>query len=636
MKRVTRRKKKEGSPLGVIVPTVFGFILLYACVTLAHEKEGLAVLPGLLAVLFLSPLFFALKELLGKEEPSKKATKPKTDQPTPVTKSSNVSRDTNENTRLEPRSEVHYYDDQGKPCEKEHAVKAEILEFDENGKLVNSVIGHVTPTAKNQESVDDIIDKIRGGMTGDVAADRSYLNQKMEEYSHHLHSQKIIKACGLMFAETMSESELQEWEQAMKADGPLHRNKTNAKVEPKAKENMTDTKPKLILKRRNNGKLLETDKQVTVIGSDKNSDFYIDNQEVDDINAIILYKNNRWCVANDLSYKPVAVNGEKVQPGERRELKHGDVVVIANAETFDVTECCDGRGESEGEPKSQVTQKNNQNTEDKQPEAAENPANNPFSLHNVAAKMASFMANGQFSSAKMLGDTVISSVMQQKSEKIDGHTLQLTPLEWAMHAALLGHADEKPDAEDDYTSFFLAYARALQNTKIMDGNKERFMHTESGPYLGIAAELSPENADVWHLLANAASAEGDYETFLECMKRSLMFAYEKTGPCSLADAYEELGVYYATRGDNLELASALYEAVRACGGESLALPFLLEKKDASANTRDYKAILQQHRIQIGISPLVSAASQFLSDGNYAEMLDDRTKRIIKENSAPLP
>ena len=532
-------------------------------------------------------------------------------------------------------SEIHYYDDQGKPCEKEYAVKAEILEFDESGKLVNSVIGYVTPTAKKPETVDDIIDKIRKGLTGDVATDRNYLKRKMEEYSHHPQSQEIIKACGRMFAETMSESELREWDQAMKADGPLHREETSSKAEPEAKEKMTETKPKLVLLRRSNGNLLETDKPVAMIGSDKNSDFCIDNPEVDAVNAIILYKKNRWCVANDLSVKTVSVNEITVQPGERRELKRGDVVIIANVETFDLTECCDGRGESEGEQKSQVAQKKYQNTDDEQPEAAKNPANNPFSLRNVAAKMASFMANGQFSSAKMLGDTVISSVLQQKSEKIDGHTLQLSPLEWAMHAALLGHADEKPDAEDDYTSFFLAYARALQNTKIMDGNKERFMHAESGPYLAIAAELSPENADVWHLLGNAAAAEGDNETFLECMKRSLMFAYEKTGPCSLADAYEELGVFYATRGDNLELASALYEAVRACGGESLALPFLLQEKEASANTRNYKSVLQQYGIRVGISPLVSAASQFLSDSKYAEMLDDRTKRILRENRIPL-
>lgn len=533
-------------------------------------------------------------------------------------------------------SEIRYYDAQGKRCEKEYAVKAEILEYDENGKLLKSVIGRVAPTAKRSETADELISEIRKGLTGNAARDRAYLMQQTEKYRGHPQHSEIAKACGRMIAETLSQSELQEWERAMKADGPLVRNGTGVKAGPEHRENAGGAKPKLVLKRRSSGALLETDKPVTLIGSDTDSDFVLDNREVDAVNAILLYKNSRWYVANDLSHKTVSVNGKAVQPGERRELKRGDVLVIAGVETLEVSECRTGLPTAAEKPEAAESRAKLPEPPAGQAETGKGPADNPFSLRNVAAKMEAFLASGQISSAKALGDLIVGPVMAQKAEKIDGHTLQLTPLEWAMHAALIGHEEEKPKAEDDYTLFFLAYARTLQNTAVMDGGRERFMHQESAPFLAIAADLSPENADIWHLFANAAAAEGDDGTYLECMKRALLFAYEKTGVCSLAGAYEELGLYYAAKGSNLELASALYEAVKACGGESAALSFLLKKNGAAASSPDYKAVLQRSGIQVGFSPLASAAAQFLSNDKYREHLDDQTRRILRENSVPLP
>ena len=112
---------------------------------------------------------------------------------------------------------------------------AGINEYDKVGKMVNNVVGQVTPTEKKLETADDPI-------------------PQMEKMSA---------------------------------------------VKLEAKEAAVNYNPKLSIKRRNTGELLETDKPVTLVGSNKKSDFYIDNDAVDAVNAVIMYKDSTWCVGNE-------------------------------------------------------------------------------------------------------------------------------------------------------------------------------------------------------------------------------------------------------------------------------------------------------------------------------------------------
>ena len=267
------------------------------------------------------------------------------------------------------------------------------------------------------------------------------------------------------------------------------------------------------------------------------------------------------------------------------------------------------------------------------PEIPEAAADERRSLREVAAQMRQLLEEGDASSAKALGDPVIGSVLAEKAEKIDGHTLPSSDLERLMHAALLGKNEEKPDAEDDYTGFLLAYAAALQNSTTVENGKERFLTPESAQFLSIAAELSPENADVWRLLARAARARGDAASYLACMKQALLFATAKTGPCSLAEAYEDLGCYYAIK-DELSLASALLDAVRACGGDGLAIRFLLSKRQAPPGDEAFQSVLKRHGIQWGFSPLVTASAQFLCGPGAAGLTDERARAAAAEILTP--
>ena len=267
------------------------------------------------------------------------------------------------------------------------------------------------------------------------------------------------------------------------------------------------------------------------------------------------------------------------------------------------------------------------------PEIPEAAADERRSLREVAEQMRQLLEKGDASSAKALGDPVIGSVLAEKAEKIDGHTLPSSDLERLMHAALLGKNEEKPDAEDDYTGFLLAYAAALQNSTTVENGKERFLTPESAQFLSIAAELSPENADVWRLLARAARARGDEASYLDCMKKALLFATAKTGPCSLAEAYEDLGCYYAIK-DELSLASALLDAVRACGGDGLAIRFLLSKRQAPPGDEAFQSVLKRHGIQWGFSSLVTASAQFLCGPGAAGLTDERARAAAAEILTP--
>ena len=57
---------------------------------------------------------------------------------------------------------------------------------------------------------DEIIEKIRSGLTGDVKADIKYLNEQAELYKNHELSQEILRGCGRLIASIIPEDAKEE------------------------------------------------------------------------------------------------------------------------------------------------------------------------------------------------------------------------------------------------------------------------------------------------------------------------------------------------------------------------------------------------------------------------------------------
>ena len=234
--------------------------------------------------------------------------------------------------KTEPkRSEIIYFDKDEKITTKDKAVHAVIHEYDEHGNLARTVWGNITREDEDEEpsTLETIIAEIRKGLTGDPAKDKDYLNQQIERYREHPDHHEIIKECGRLLFTTLTESEKNEWAEAMHADD-------------QPAEKTKDSRPFLILKRRKNGETIRVEQPVTILGKDSDSDIQLHSPKADEANAVILLKDNLWFAANDFSLRALTVNGKKVQPGERRPLKKGDIISIAEVETFEIAECVNG------------------------------------------------------------------------------------------------------------------------------------------------------------------------------------------------------------------------------------------------------------------------------------------------------
>lgn len=68
------------------------------------------------------------------------------------------------------------------------------------------------------DTVDVIMKKIRTGLTGDPTKDRAFLNNQIQSYRNHPLADEIIGSCAKLLANTLSDDELNQWGQAMKAD----------------------------------------------------------------------------------------------------------------------------------------------------------------------------------------------------------------------------------------------------------------------------------------------------------------------------------------------------------------------------------------------------------------------------------
>lgn len=68
------------------------------------------------------------------------------------------------------------------------------------------------------ETLDVVMKRIRAGLTGDPTKDRVFLNNQIQSYRNHPLADEIIGSCAKLLANTLSDDELNQWGQAMKAD----------------------------------------------------------------------------------------------------------------------------------------------------------------------------------------------------------------------------------------------------------------------------------------------------------------------------------------------------------------------------------------------------------------------------------
>ena len=247
-------------------------------------------------------------------------------------------------------------------------------------------------------------------------------------------------------------------------------------------------------------------------------------------------------------------------------------------------------------------------------------------ISSIYITMELLMAKGDFAAAKKIADPLAAYLERHKAALIDGRHCHQNPFESALYIVETQGDLSTESTQDNYTAFLVAYARILQNTKIVRHNQEMFRMAESRKYLKWAQEMSPQNASVWLYLGVSYN---DNETLqLQYYKRALQYCYLKDGDYGLTKIYECLAIHYLGK-NQLELAAALKELIVALGENPLMLSFLLAKRNVPA-CRSFRDILRKNDIQIGFSPLVLQTVEILEDPRTGAQKNQAVQATIRE------
>ena len=247
-------------------------------------------------------------------------------------------------------------------------------------------------------------------------------------------------------------------------------------------------------------------------------------------------------------------------------------------------------------------------------------------ISSIYITMELLMAKGDFAAAKKIADPLAAYLERHKAALIDGRHCHQNPFESALYIVESQGDLSTESTQDNYTAFLVAYARILQNTKIVRHNQEMFRMAESRKYLKWAQEMSPQNASVWLYLGVSYN---DNETLqLQYYKRALQYCYLKDGDYGLTKIYECLAIHYLGK-NQLELVAALKELIVALGENPLVLSFLLAKRNAPA-CRSFRDILRKNNIQIGFSPLVLQTVEILEDPRTGAQKNPAVQATIRE------
>lgn len=247
-------------------------------------------------------------------------------------------------------------------------------------------------------------------------------------------------------------------------------------------------------------------------------------------------------------------------------------------------------------------------------------------ISSIYITMELLMAKGDYVAAKKIADPLAAYLESHKTKLIDGHHCHQNSFETALYTLEARRTIPTQSTKDNYTAFLVAYARILQNTKIVRHNQEMFRMAESRKYLKWAQEMSPQNASVWLYLG--VSYNDNEELQLEYYKKALQYCYLKDGDYGLTKIYECLAMHYWGK-NKIEVVTALKELITALDGNPFMLTFLLSKRNVPAS-RPFQDVLRKYSIQVGFSDLVLQTVDFLEDPRAGVQNNQEVQALMQE------
>lgn len=199
-----------------------------------------------------------------------------------------------------------------------------------------------------------------------------------------------------------------------------------------------------------------------------------------------------------------------------------------------------------------------------------------------------------------------------------------SPEEAVLFAAEQGDNGENR-AEDNYTGFFLCYARivnGLLEVSDMDGSQLR---QERDLCLELAAKLSPYNASIWEF--KAAVCRGvNREKYWECINNALKYSVEVGAPYGIGQVYANLAVYYSDQ--NYALANALCQVSRRYGGYPEEAEVMLSGCQYDPFP-DAELAVHQAGIQVGFSNLARMAQDKAQEFKQSLSPNERNEEALR-------
>lgn len=215
-----------------------------------------------------------------------------------------------------------------------------------------------------------------------------------------------------------------------------------------------------------------------------------------------------------------------------------------------------------------------------------------------------YLSFGNLDSAYGIAVPCMSYLKQHSELYSRGQLCFASPEEAVLFAAEQGDNGEER-AEDNYTGFFLCYARIINGLLEVSDMDACKMRLERDLCLELAAKLSPYNAAIWEFKA-AICRSIDREKYWENINKALKYSVSIGGPYGIGRVYANLAVYYSDQ--NYALAHALCEVSRRFGGYPEDAEVMLSGCQYDPFP-DAELAVHQAGIQVGFSNLARIAQE---------------------------
>lgn len=176
--------------------------------------------------------------------------------------------------------------------------------------------------------------------------------------------------------------------------------------------------------------------------------------------------------------------------------------------------------------------------------------------------------------------------------------------EAVLYAAEKGNGDEKR-ADDNYTAFFLCYAKILLMHAALCEELREYENNEIGICLDYAEKLSPCNASLWELRSRTYR-ESDRKRYMDCIRKALLYSIPDSENDVLGEIYTNLASYYSSQ--NYALSEALCTLSRKYGGDPGSVEFIIGGCHYNPYP-DAELAIHQAGIQVGYSSLSRMAAE---------------------------